>query len=227
MTDRATFVLVHGAWHGAWCWDEIVPVLEAAGHGVEAVEMPFTSPDDDVAEVTATLDRTEGRKVLVGHSYGGQVISEAASGRSDVARLVYVCAFAPDREETLVSLMASAPDTPLAGANKLEGDALVVEPDRVVEAFYAMSPPALAKSAIARLRPFRVLPPLSERRVPAWKSIPSTYVVCSEDQAIHPDLQRRMAERCTSTETLATDHSPFFSAPEDLARILIDAQSSG
>lgn len=220
----ATFVLVHGAWHGAWCWDPVVPALEAAGYRVEAVELPFTGADDDVAEVVGTLDRIAGQKILAGHSYGGQVITEAASGRSDVSHLVYVCAFAPDREETLMSLMASAPSTALNEANRMEGDELVVEPERAVEAFYAMSPPDLAKSAIARLRRFRVLPPLSERREPAWKKIPSTYVVCSEDQALHPDLQRRMAERCTDTVTLATDHSPFLSAPEELARILLDAR---
>ena len=223
MPEQAAFVLVHGAWHGAWCWDAIAPALEAAGHRVEAIELPFTSPDDDVAEVVATLDRIEGPKLLVGHSYGGQLISEAASGRSDVTRLVYVCAFTPDREETLMSLIASAPATPLSDANKLEGDALLVEPERATEAFYALSPPELAKRAIARLRPFRVLPPLSERREPAWKKIPSTYVLCSEDQALHPELQRRMAERCSDTVTLASDHSPFLSTPEDLVRILLDA----
>jgi len=222
MANEPTFVLVHGAWHGAWCWDPVVELLEAAGHDVHAVELPFGGPDADVAEVITTLAGIDGPKVLAGHSYGGQVISEAASGRSDVTRLVYVCAFAPEQDEDLTTMMASAPPTVLGGANRFEGNSLVLDTDRAVDAFYHRSPPDQAKRAIARLRGFRVLPPLSTRREPAWKTIPSTYVICSDDQALHPELQERMAARCTDSVTLDTDHSPFLSTPEELARILLD-----
>jgi pimeloyl-ACP methyl ester carboxylesterase len=219
---NATFVLVHGAWHGGWCWDPIVPALETAGHRVEAIDLPFTGPDDDVAFVTGVLDRIEGRKVVAGHSYGGQIISEAASGRTDVDHLVYVCAFALEQDEELFGLMAQAPATVLSGAIEPKDDELVLDHDKAVEAFYALSPPDLAAKAKARLRRFQILPPLSERRVPAWKATASTYVVCTEDQALHPDVQRLMAKRCTHTVELAADHSPFLSTPDELARALLD-----
>jgi pimeloyl-ACP methyl ester carboxylesterase len=191
-----TFVLVHGAWHAGWCWDPIVPALEAAGHSVEAVDLPFTGPDDDVAHVVERLDAIEGRKV---------------------------CAFAPEAAEDLFALIGSAPTTVLNGAIGPDGDYLELDTRQAVAAFYAKCAPDAAAKATERLRRFRILPPLSEPREPAWKTIPSTYVVCTEDAALHPELQRRMAKRCTATVELDTDHSPFLSTPDELARILLDS----
>ena len=93
VSDDLTVVLVHGAWHGPWCWEALTPYLDEAGIAHVEVDLPFTGHDDDVAATGAVLDAIAGRKVLVGHSYGGLVISGAGAGRSDLSHLVYVCAF--------------------------------------------------------------------------------------------------------------------------------------
>jgi len=216
----ATFVLVHGAWHDHWTWHRIAEGLERAGHRTDALDLPLTGSDDDVRAVEEALDQADSPAVLVGHSYGGRVITEAASGRSDVAHLAYVCAFAMKASEQSASEIASPPPSPLDDQIRIEGGRVYVETAAAQEIFYGHCPDALATEAIRRLRPMSIQG-FSERRPAAWESIPSTYVVCSEDQAIHPMLQERMAERCTYTERLATDHSPFFSTPDRLTEILL------
>ncbi len=218
--DPSTFVLVHGAWHDGWCWHLVASALEKAGHQVSALDLPLTGSDDDVRAVEEALDLAESPVVLVGHSYGGRVISEAASGREEVAHLVFVCAFAMKASEESASEVASPPPTRLEGQMRIEGEQIFVETGDAREIFYGRCPSPLVSEAIRRLRPMSIHG-FSERRPAAWESIRSTYVVCSEDQALHPLVQERMAERCTHTERLATDHSPFLSAPERLSEILL------
>lgn len=219
-TDPTTFLLVHGAWHDAWSWHLVAAPLERAGHAVEALDLPLTGSDDDVRAVEEALGRAAGPVVLVGHSYGGRVITEAASGHPDVSHLVFVCAFAMKAEEQGVEEIATVPPTRMDGQMRIEGEQILIGTEHAREIFYAHCPGELANEAIRRLRPMN-LHGFSERRPAAWESIPSTYVVCSDDQALHPTLQEAMAERCTHTQRLATDHSPFLSTPGPLAEILL------
>ena len=219
MTDHAPFVLVHGAWHDGWCWHRVAERLRAAGREVVALDLPFTGSDDDVQHVESALDALATPAVLVGHSYGGTVISEAASGRDDVARLVYVCAFA-ERVDEDAAFVAELPPNAFAGLPRLVDGQVVADPTKAPAAFYQLCEEEDARQAVARLRPMAPHP-LSERRAPAFDELPSLYVVCTEDQALHPAYQERMAARCTRTERLETDHSPFLSRPDELAALLL------
>jgi pimeloyl-ACP methyl ester carboxylesterase len=219
-------VLVHGAWHGSWCWDEIVRLLEARGISVRTVDLLSVGADPgdesglsgDAAAVSELLDETGGAAILVGHSYGGMVITSAAAGRSDVARLFYLAAFMPDAGESLFALTGGEP-APWIVQN--EDGRVIADLDRAAEVFYADCAEETRQEAIDRLRP---MPPASfVEPVPeaAWRSIPSTYVVCAQDRALPPELQRGVfAPRADEVIELQASHSPFFSQPAALVDLI-------
>ena len=222
MSDSKTVVLVHGAWHGAWCWDKVVALLEKQGVAVVTFDLPLTSFEDDVATTKAVLDQVDGDIVLCGHSYGGAVITNAGNHQK-VSHLVYLTAFACDADE---SPAATAPDadlpaTDLASAFVIADDGTAtIAPDLIVDGFYHDCDPAEAADAAARLRPIHMSCFMTPVGRPAWKSKPSTYVVCTEDRAIHPELQRYMAMRCEATVEVDTAHSPFLNRPDAVADLL-------
>jgi len=109
----STFVLVHGAGHGAWCWERTERDLAARGHSSVAVDLPLTSLEEDAAAVSECLDSLDGQAILVGHSYGGLVISKAAGDRTDVEQLVYVAAVLVDADESILTLASGFPSSPL------------------------------------------------------------------------------------------------------------------
>ena len=222
MTDAATVVLVHGAWHGPWCWEKVVPLIEKQGVSVETFDLPLTSFDDDVAATKAVLDRVEGDVVLCGHSYGGAVITNAGN-HPKVQHLVYLTAFACDADESpsATATDADLPATELAAAFVIADDGTAtIAPDFIVEGFYHDCDPQDAADATRRLRPNHMSCFMTPVGAPAWKAKPSTYVVCTEDRAIHPALQRHMAARCTSTVEIDTAHSPFLNRPDAVADLL-------
>ena len=217
-----TYLLVHGAWHGAWCWDAVRAELPDA----VAIDLPSNHVDgagftDDVAAVRAALDGMTD-VVLCGHSYGGAVITEAGAHDS-VRHLVYLCAFVPDVGETAAGLSGTPGFEPstLTSGMTFEGDVLVVAPDVAREAFYADCDDA----PVDRLVPHPMRAFMVEPAAAAWRDKPSTYVVCTQDQAIQPDLQRQMAARCTTTVELDASHSPMLSMPARVAEILRGAVS--
>jgi pimeloyl-ACP methyl ester carboxylesterase len=207
----------------------VTPHLEAAGVPHIEVELPFTGHDDDIAATRTALNSIDGTKVLVGHSYGGLVICGAGEGRSDVAYLVYLCAFLVQPGETILDELARVHDLPAAKVL----DAIVthddgtssIDPDHAVAAFYEHAPREAALDAIGRLRPMHAQSILSQCKGAPWRQIPSTYVLCEQDQAIPVEGQRRMARSATRSIELDTDHSPFLSMPDDIARILVNAAS--
>ena len=222
MGETKTVVLVHGAWHGPWCWEKVVPLLDEQGVAVEAVDLPMTSFDDDVAATKAVLDRVEGDVVLCGHSYGGAVVTNAGN-HPKVAHIVYLTAFACDADESPAATAPGVdlPATDLASAFVIADDGTAtIAPDLVVNGFYHDCDPADAADAAARLRPIHMSCFTTPVGPPAWKAKPSTYVVCTEDRAIHPALQQHMAARCTSTVELDTAHSPFLNRPDAVADLL-------
>lgn len=229
------FVLVHGAWHGAWCWEPVIAALEAAGHSVQAPDLPGSGADDTpVAEVT--LDGYADRicevlgdeaepAVLVGHSMGGVAITHAAPRCADrIAALVYVAAFLPEDGQSLIDL-ASLPEG--EGGAVLPNMVVAGEPPTVTlpadasrEAFYGSCSEEQTAWALERLRP----QPLAPFAAPATAAgdLVRHYVLCTRDRAIPPPLQRLMSgERATGTVAeLDTDHSPFLSTTEELAALL-------
>lgn len=239
----ARVVLVHGAWHGAWCWDGVVEGLRAEGVTADAIDlpghgddaMPLTDLYGDAARVTAALDALatveDDPVLLVGHSYGGAVITEAGVHPS-VAHLVYLAALNLDEGETMLEAALDDPRT--AGIDhsgrpeaikvltKLDDGSAVVSDEGAVAMFYNECPPEVAAGAVARLTP----QPLgnmgqSPTRV-AWRERPSTYVICARDNAVHPDLQRILADRATTSVEWDTDHSPFLADPTRVSAFLAD-----
>ena len=224
-TEGTTVVLVHGAWHGAWCWDKVVAGLGARGLPVAAVELPVTSFEDDVNATRAAIDAAGGPVVLCGHSYGGAVITEAGDHPS-VAHLVYVCAFALDDGESTAAAATSEdlPSTDLGDAFRFseDGEMVHLDPEGARTSFYLDCDPAEADAALARLRPM----PFSCFTTPitkvAWRDRASTYAVCADDRAVHPALQRLLAARCTTSVEWPTSHSPFVSRPELVVDLLTE-----
>ena len=216
-------VLVHGAWHGAWCWSAVQAELDRRGLPSYAVDLPghgaSTLPlgdlHGDAAHVAASIDALDRDVVLVGHSYGGAVISEASVRTGRARHLVYLTAFVPAAGQSLLDRLQSMPPihTPLSDAVVAHEDGTsTVDPDGAALAFYGLCPPEVAAAAIARLCP----QPLATFRQPTtgagWTSIPSTYVCCDADQAIPMEHQRAMAASCAEVHTIHADHSPFVSA---------------
>jgi len=231
----ATVVLIHGAWHGAWCWDRVVPLLEAADIPTVAVDLPghgaSTEPLGDLythaAFVHDLLDGIDGPTVLCGHSYGGAGISEAAAGVDSVRHLVYLCAIVPEIGETLGTVMADTV-TPEQGRSELssamqvhDDNTMTLDLDAAVPVFYddcGDDDIAAARKQISEHSAVSFAQPL---RAAAWHDIPSTYVICTEDRAINPEFQRALATRTTASVEWPTSHSPFFSRPDLVADLLI------
>lgn len=216
-----TVCLVHGAWHDAWCWRAVVERLEAIGVRVVAPDLPLRGLAGDVAAVEATLAGLDGEVVLVGHSYGGLVVSHAAAGSAGVAHLVYLAAFMLEPDEDPGALLAAHGGELGAALRVVDGD-VTVDPERAAALFYGDSPPELAAAAVARLRPMAATAFVATPAEPAWRTIPATYVVCSEDRALPVSLQQAFAARATTSLTWPTDHSPFLSRPAVVASLLAD-----
>lgn len=230
----AEVLLVHGAWHGGWCFDQVVALLTAAGVPVIAPDLPghggdpepFTDLHGDAERVTAFLDQMS-EVVLLGHSYGGAVITEAGVHPA-VRHLVYLSALALDHGETC-SAAAVEESTGIShhGRPNLSKSMLIHDdnlstllPD-AADCLYQDCSAADITWAMARLGPQPMLNLSQEPRAVAWRAKPSTYVVCMADQTIHPDLQRILARRCTTSQEWTTGHSPFLSRPEQVRDLLV------
>jgi pimeloyl-ACP methyl ester carboxylesterase len=230
-------VLVHGAWHGAWCWQRVVDRLTDAGVRAVAIDLPGHGDDPgplgdlhtDSSRVREVLDEQSGPVVLVGHSYGGAVITEAGDHPA-VTQLVYLCAMALDGGETCLSAaseQAAAAGISYAGRPDLgaglvpAAEGSVTVDASVAAALYNDCDPATVAWAVARLGPQPVVTLQQTPTAVAWRTRPSTYAVCRDDMIVHPDLQRLLASRCTTSVEWDTGHSPFLSRPELVTDLLV------
>ncbi len=225
-----TVVLVHGAWHGAWCWEQVVERLDTAGQASVAVDLPSVSSStatlaDDAACVREALDELSGDALLVGHSYGGSVITEAGAHHA-VAHLVYLTAFALEvGESPSENALAGGERGALEDAICFGDGVLTVDPDGAVAAFFHDCSPEIAASAVARLRPQSLAALGGKVTNAAWREKPSTYVVCTDDRGLTTALQRSNAARIGHSIDWPTSHSPFLSRPDLVADLLIELSS--
>jgi pimeloyl-ACP methyl ester carboxylesterase len=212
-------VLVHGAWHGAWCWERVVEHLDRLGVASTAVELPLEGLAADVEAVRRAILAAGPGSVVVGHSYGGLVITEAAAGVVGIERLVYIAAHMLDVDEDRVEILVRH-RSPVLAALQVTDEGTVVDPARAREVFYGDSDDETVARAIPRLRLMRPGPDVEPRARPAWKTTPSTYVVCTNDGALPTVAQREMAARADEVIEWPTDHSPFLTRPREVAELL-------
>ena len=205
------FVLIHGAWHGGWCFDEISGPLRERGYEVETPDLPFTGAEDDVSHARGIIAANPGAVVL-GHSYGGYVISHACVGL-DVSHMVYLCAMLVEQEgqEKLPPFQA---DPALMAALVPEDGKVRVDTSLGADAFYHDCPPRSVEKAGQLLRPMVMTAELASlASQPPWQTTPATYVICNDDRAISPDAQRQMAALLNHQVEWDVSHSPFFARP--------------
>jgi pimeloyl-ACP methyl ester carboxylesterase len=225
---RPSIVLVHGAFADGSGWHRVIPLLEQDGYTVTAVQNPLTSLADDVAATRRVVDSQPGTVVLVGHSYGGAVITAAAAGSPRVEALVYVAAFAPDAGESVGRLLGSMAPSDIGPALVPDGGGFVaIDRGRFHEVFAGDLSPAEARLLAATQKP--IAGPVLETPVngAAWHELPSWYLVATEDRAINPDLQRFLARRMRArTVEVQASHVPFLSRPADVAAVVLEAARS-
>lgn len=230
----STFSLIHGGWAGGWVWEKVAPILERKGHRVLTPDLPGHGSDcTPVAEITleryvefvlAVLDAATEPVVLVGHSSGGVVITQAAERRPErIARLVYLCAYLPADGQSLFQLGQSDAEG-LILPNLVvseDGATATVRPEVVREALFADCTEEDHERFAARVAP----QPLAIATTPVqvtperFGRVPRAYIACLRDRALSPELQRRMytAVPCDPVVTMDTGHMPQYAAPETLA----------
>ena len=224
---KTTVVLVHGAFADGSSWGDVIPGLEQAGFDVIAVQNPLTTYADDVATTRRVIDAQSGDVVVVGHSYGGAVITKAALGASNVKALVYVAAFAPDANENLQALLQQYPSK-IGGA--LVPDAagfLYINRAQFKEVFAADVSERVLRVMSATQKPINSQTFGQAYETPAWKDIPSWYLIATDDQAINPELQRMFAKRMSATtREVKSSHVPFASNPATVVSIIEEAAAA-
>lgn len=225
----ATVILVHGAFHGGWCWHAVVEGLAAEGIGVLALDLPGHGENPaalgglqpDATAVRELLEHSTGPLVLCGHSYGGAVITQAASRAAGVAHLVYLAAVVPDCGESLTDCVPEILSAPIFQAARAREDGnLVIDPKRAAEIFYSGCDASRAEWAVSKLGAQHPQSLTEAATQTAWREIPSTYVVCAEDAAIDVAAQERMAKRATAAVRWSSDHSPMLSDPSRVVGLL-------
>jgi pimeloyl-ACP methyl ester carboxylesterase len=234
-SERPTIVLVHGAFADASSWNGVIKILESDGYPVVAAANPLRSVQGDAQYVEKIVESIQAPVVLVGHSYGGLVISAAANGHANVKSLVFVAAFAPESGETAVGLSGKFPGStlgptlaaPVALADG--GKDLYIQKDKFPDQFAADVPKQAATLMAATQRPITEAALSEPSGPPAWKSLPSWFVYGSKDKNIPPQALAFMAERAQSRQTLVVNgasHVVMVSHPREVAKLIETAATA-
>lgn len=227
VAKRPTIILVHGAFADATSWRHVIPILERDGYRVIAVQNTLATLEGDITTTKRVIDaETRGAPVVVvGHSYGGAVITGAAAGNADVRALVYIAAFAPDSGESVGMLSGRFGESPLAKALRPDsGGFLYIDRARFREVFCADVGSEEANVMAATQKPWGVPALGGTINQPAWRTIPAWYLISTEDRAITPALERFFARRMGAhTSEVRASHVAFISQPYLVARIIEEA----
>jgi pimeloyl-ACP methyl ester carboxylesterase len=226
-TNATNIVLVHGGWADGSSWSKVISILHEAGHQVGhrviAVQLPLHSLADDVATVKRAIDLVGGPTILVGHSYGGEVITNAGYNNPNVTGLVYIAAFAPDEGQSLSSFVDPATfpkDLFLVDS----GGFIYLNPEIFRENFAQDVDPAEADLMAIVQKPFNQSIFGEKSGPPAWKQLPTWYQISDADRMIPPDVERKFAERMNATTlSLNTSHASYVSHPNEIAELILNA----
>jgi pimeloyl-ACP methyl ester carboxylesterase len=222
MNTRPNIVLVHGAWAEGSCWSGVIERLQADGYHVTAPQFPLTAQGDDVARLRQVLDLQDGPTIVAGHSYGGQVITALGGDAPNVAGLVYIAAFGLDQGESLAALLSQGPVTPalVHMFTDKQGFAWPSEDD-FVSHFAGDVDPVKAKVMYAVQQPIAMSIFEEVMSVPAWKTLPSWYLVAADDEALPPDAERLFATRMGATTVeIPSSHVAMVSHPAEVAQLI-------
>ena len=228
MTTRPNVVLVHGAWADGSSWSAVIERLQADGYHVVAPQFPMTSIADDVARLRQVLDFQDGPTIVAGHSYGGQIMTSLGTDAPNVAGLVYIAAFGIDEGESLGALLSQGPVTPALAHlfTDKQGFGWLSEDD-FVHHFAADVDPVKAKAMYAVQQALAGSAFTDVMGVPAWKSLPSWYLVATEDQAIPPDAERLFASRMGATTVeVPSSHVAMVSHPDEVTQLIETAAAA-
>ena len=224
-TDKPAVVLVHGAFADGSGWSKVIAILQRDGYHVVAVQNPLTSFADDVATTKRAIETANGPVVVVGHSYGGAVITEAAAGNANVKALVYVSAFAPAVGESIGDANAKFAPNDL-GASLVPDSAgfLYIDPAKLRQVFAADASEADARVIAATQKPAHHSVFAAQITKAAYETIPSWFLIATGDKAINPDLMRAHAKRIGAKVTeVQASHVPFWTQPKLVARVIREA----
>jgi pimeloyl-ACP methyl ester carboxylesterase len=222
MNARPNIVLVHGAWADGSSWSGVIERLQADGCHVTAPQFPLTTLAADVARLRQVLDLQDGPVIVAGHSYGGQVITALGTDAPNVAGLVYIAAFGLDQGESLGALLSQGPVTPALAhlSTDKQGFGWLSEDD-FVHHFAGDVDPVKAKVMYAVQQPLSTSIFAEVMGVPAWKTLPSWYLVATDDEAIPPDAERQFAARMGATIVeIPSSHVAMVSHPGEVARLI-------
>src|SRR5918995_1453215 len=226
-TNATNIVLVHGGWADGSSWSKVISILHEAGHQVGhrviAVQLPLHSLADDVATVKRAIDLVGGPTILVGHSYGGEVITNAGYNNPNVTGLVYIAAFAPDEGQSLSSFV-----DPATFPKDLffidSGGFIYLNPEIFRENFAEDVDPAEAHLMAIVQKPFNQSIFGEKSGPPAWKQLPTWYQISDADRMIPPDVQRMFAERMNATTiNVNSSHASYVSHPEEITELILNA----
>jgi len=217
-------VLVHGAFADASGWNRVIPLLQAKGLHVAVVQNPLTSLADDVALTKRVIAAQDGPVVLVGHSYGGAVITEAGNDPK-VARLVYVAAFAPDAGQTLVDTTKDFPTMPYVPEVVPQPDGFLMLSAKGMNEDFCQDLSAEERQIMIAAQPLTAGSIFATKiTTAAWRTKPSWYVVASNDRMISPDQEKSMAKRINATTTImSSSHVAMQSHPDEVAEVITQA----
>jgi pimeloyl-ACP methyl ester carboxylesterase len=228
----STYALVHGAWHGGWCWSLLAPELEARGHDVVAPDLPSDDPEASIEDYArAVLDALDARGanggdlVVVGHSLGG-LTAPVVAARRPVRKLVMLCAVVPEPGKALSEQYRDdpmeVPEEFFGRAVTREDKTSVLPPEAAERWLYHDCEPAVAREAAAHMRPQGWKALADPSPLSAWPDVPSSYVLCTGDRVVQPEWSRRVAKRVMGVEALELpgSHSPMLSRPAALAELI-------
>jgi pimeloyl-ACP methyl ester carboxylesterase len=226
-TNATNIVLVHGFWADGSSWSKEIPILKNAGHQVIAVQLPLHSLADDVATVKRAVEQLGGPTILVGHSYGGFVITNAAYNNPNVTGLVYIAALAPDDGESLNDYVKTWPKDFLKTLDNVKPDSggfLFISQEKFRESF-AQDVDGTEANIMAVVQKLPNQSIFAEKSgPPAWKQLPTWYQVSENDRIIYPDAERNFAERMNATTlSLNSSHASLVSHPDQISELILNA----
>jgi pimeloyl-ACP methyl ester carboxylesterase len=228
MEPKTNIVLVHGAWADGSCWSKVIASLQNKGFYVTAVQLPLTSLKDDISVTRRVLAAQKGRTILVGHSYGGVVITGAAYDLPNISALVYIAAFGLDEGESIESVAKQGPAPSGASAVQPDENAFLwIDRERFAAAFAADVDPVEARIMAVTQKPLSITSFTDKSGPAAWKHIPSFFLVSTKDQMIPPQAEEMFARRMKATvKSVASSHASMCSHPKEVVELIVLAAAS-